>query len=790
VVDTMGRPIKDAEVSVWGKNYDLDISGNTVEQLFPETKTDGEGDVCVRFEPNTTVNNIFIFAQKAGFAVGWNGVYCPVRITKIRIVLDRVNATAGIVTDKENRPIAGARVTAYPVDEVMIQSAQSHLSWPDSVFTTTTDHEGRFSFDCLAEWMTVGFAVEYPGRAYTDTSYNLQGQRLRHSKTGSKDIHITMHPPGRIKGRIIAKRGKKIAGIKLMAQGERIRIGKRFMCLSDADGYFSIGDLPPDIYLVTTAVAGNDPTQQITAGAIAEVEVGQTVEDVKIRMRDPVKLDVIVRDIKTNQPIRDASVNVYQHRASKIVSHLSYNASTDNGGIAKIILLPGKCFITLDHNDYDLNHGVYLVKSSDTNLQIGLVPNKSTISGQVVYEDGRAAAEVEVRVSTFETEHKLTDANGNFKIMFSASGAQKGFVIAREMEKGLAGLVDITEHEGPVKVILKPAATLKGRVVDPGNMPVDNARVRISYKIPHYFSSADNFLYTDKHGQFELRAVPFEQEDFKYRVSISAYRYGRIDYKKIDVNKNMGEIIELSPFVLKPRNMTVSGRAVHEDGTAAAYKQVHLSDVHHMHGQPNLHDVTDADGYFHFDGACEGWLKLQCGSVLNKDFGMMRAKGGDRVTVIMDNNYESLQMYTTTDRLESAQLPMYDTLTKGIKTEKLEDKKLLVCFWYVANDQSKKIVTQLTRITDELDKANIFVVLLNSRPHSKKYASVNIGADKKWLKKNNIPFLEADVPIMEDIMEIRRATGAQFLPHMILTDENKVITKEVFDVQWLKDNVL
>ena len=119
---------------------------------------------CVRFEPNTTVEQYFhVFAQKAGFAVGWNGVYCPVRITKIRIVLDRVNATAGIVTDKENRPIAGARVTAYPVDEVMIQSAQSHLSWPDSVFTTTTDHEGRFSFDCLAEWMTVGFAVEYPG---------------------------------------------------------------------------------------------------------------------------------------------------------------------------------------------------------------------------------------------------------------------------------------------------------------------------------------------------------------------------------------------------------------------------------------------------------------------------------------------------------------------------------------------------------------------------------------------------------------------------------------------------
>jgi hypothetical protein len=39
-------------------------------------------------------------------------------------------------------------------------------------------------------------------------------------------------------------------------------------------------------------------------------------------------------------------------------------------------------------------------------------------------------------------------------------------------------------------------------------------------------------------------------------------------------------------------------------------------------------------------------------------------------------------------------------------------------------------------------------------------------------------------------MEIRRATGATFVPHMILTDENKIVTHEGFDVQWLKENIL
>jgi hypothetical protein len=61
----MGRPIKDAEVSVWEHNYDLDATGNIVERLFPETKTDSEGDVCVRFEPKVSEYSVFIFAQKA-----------------------------------------------------------------------------------------------------------------------------------------------------------------------------------------------------------------------------------------------------------------------------------------------------------------------------------------------------------------------------------------------------------------------------------------------------------------------------------------------------------------------------------------------------------------------------------------------------------------------------------------------------------------------------------------------------------------------------------------------------
>jgi protocatechuate 3,4-dioxygenase beta subunit len=782
VVDTLGRPIRGAEVSVWGHNYDSGLYSSVVERLFPETETSAEGEVCVRFEPNTTENNLFIFAQKPGFSVGWNGVHRVARITEIRIVLDRIHSTAGIVTDEENQPIAGAKVTAYPV-ETMVDGAQSHLRWPDSIFTTKTDHEGRFSFDCLAEWMEVSFRVEYPGRAYTDTNYNIDGERVRCYKAGQKDIHITMQPASQIKGRILAKRGKKIEGIKLMAKGERIRTGKRFESVSDADGRFSFGDLPPDVYLVTTIADGDDPLQQITAGAIAEVEVGETVEKVKIRMRDPIQLDVLVKDTKTDQPVPNARVYLGQAGASKIVPHWDFRTTTDNRGIARIITLPGKFSMGAGCDQYDGFWGEYLARSTDTHFMIGINPH-STVTGKVVYENGRAAAGVEVEVSTHESERKLTDGSGRFRIMFSEDHAQRGFIIARDIEKGLAGIVDITEHEGPARVVLKKAATLKGRVVDPGGKPIERARMQFSLSIPHYSKFFSNCLYTDENGRYELRAIPYTQQHFGYRVSASAYGYSVIRHEKIDVKEGMGDIVELAPLILKPRNMTVSGKVVYPDGTVAAHKYIYLGshNLEAVHTQPKLHSVTDETGKFYFDGVCDGWAEITCGSVLQNDCGLILAKGGDTLKIVMNNDHDARQVHTVIDSLQGLKLPMYEMLTKGVDPETLENKKLLICFWWMSNDKAGiKNAKQLSAIVDEINQAGIYVLLVNARPFP---------VGNKWLKKHKVRFAEAGISAQGDVLEFRRAVGARFLPHLILTDENKVIINEGFDVQWLKDNVL
>lgn len=789
VVDIAGYPIQGATVSAWEHHYHNTDCSVIVEQRVPPTQTDKNGNANIKINSKISENSLFVFAQKDGYSIGWNGVFCTARITEIRIVLDEANITAGTVTDEQNRPIAGAKVTAHPVDEIMVEGNQSHFRWPDSILTTTTDSRGRFRFDCFTDWMEVRFTAEYPGRAFTDTSWNLQAERLRYNKTNRNDIHITMHPAGRIEGRILAKRGHPVSGIMLAARGERIRNGQRFITLSNADGRFSFEDLPADTYLVTTVVS--DPTQQITAGTVAEVQSGQTVENVRIRMRDPVQLEVMVKNINTDEPISNASVHTSQIRPSLFAPHLQFTTKTDSRGIARIITLPGKCNIGFSHDGYEGSYGDYLIKSTDTNLLIGLTPKSIiTVTGEVVYRDGREAEGIDVEASTFETERKLTDANGNFRIIFSVQRAQKGFVIARDRRTGLAGVVDITETTGPVKVVLTEAATLKGRVTDPDNNPIHMAKVDVSYNIPYTLKRIGNSLYTNENGEFELRAVPYARENLSYRLSASAYGYSLIKYEKIEVRKEGGEIIDLPPFVLKPCNMTLSGVAVYEDGSAAAHKQVHLNNVHNMHGQPALHSVTDENGKFEFEGACKGWLRIQCGSVMQNDCGFTYAKGGDTVNVIMNNNYHSLQMHAAVDNYEGIKLPMLDRMTQGIEPKIPENKKLLICFWWLGYDECKEILKQLAEISDKLDAADIFVILVNSRPYSKQYASINIGKDKQFIKDNHIPFAEADVPIMEDIMEIRRAAGAKLLPWLILTDNNKVITNEGFNIQWLKDNVL
>ena len=83
---------------------------------------------------------------------------------------------------------------------------------------------------------------------------------------------------------------------------------------------------------------------------------------------------------------------------------------------------------------------------------------------------------------------------------------------------GLAGITEITNVDSPVKVVLKKAATITGQVTDPDNKPINLARIRVSFKIPHYLPAVDNYIYTDNNGRFELKAVPYEQKNFGHRT--------------------------------------------------------------------------------------------------------------------------------------------------------------------------------------------------------------------------------------------------------------------------------
>lgn len=791
VLDTAGRPIQDADVSAWEHNYELGMAESNVEQRVPPTKTDANGEALIQFIPSEPItNNVFVFARKDGFAVGWHGVHQTAPIVEIRIILDRINSTAGIVTDEKNRPLTGAKVTAYPVDEVMVDGAQSHLRWENSLFTTTTDSEGRFSYDSLAEWTMVSFTAEYPEHAFTNTSYNLNGEHLKSYKAGTKDIHIVMHPGGQINGMVMAKRGIDVGGIRLTARGERIRTGKRFTAVSDRSGNFTFRDLPPDIYMVTAAARPDDINQWLTIGAKVDIaEPGQTFENVTIRLREPIVLEVAVKDAETGQPVSNADVWLMQRRVSQIVPHLDYQTTTDGSGIARLVTLPGKCHIGAGHDDYEMSSGDYLVRSTDTHFNLALAPHHS-VTGQVLYENGRPAEGIEVTTSSYPTEYKLTDRNGQFRIQYSLRSSKKQFCIARDFEKGLAGLADITDTKKPVKVVLTSAAALTGRVADRDNQPVKMARVRVSYSIPYCLLSSGNSLYTDENGCFELGAVPYPQPDFSLRVSVSARGYSNIEYQKIDIKKDMGPTIELAPLVLIPQNTTVSGVAVYEDGRPAAHKQIHVDSPFFKDCQPNLHSVTEENGQFHFDGVCGDWLRIQCGSVMQNDFGFLYAKGGDTVRLVMDNNHETLQTHILAESFQGTALPMLEMLTNGIDAEKIDGKKLLFCFWWIAEDQCKTKLLKLNQLAEKLENAGITVILVNARPYSERYASINIGLDTEWLAKNKILFPVADIPDMVDIMEIRRAVGARVLPHLMLTDESRIITAEDFDIDWLQINVL
>ncbi|MDI1443211.1 carboxypeptidase regulatory-like domain-containing protein [Polyangium sp. 6x1] len=192
----------------------------------------------------------------------------------------------GTVLDAEGQPVSRAAVGC---DD---RSAQ---------LTTTTDMEGHFRLPAeAAGCMVVAHHSQHPS-----------SERIR--VEAGKDNVVKLGKGGAIEGVVVDEQGAPVTSYRLTielflpnTEGVDIGVRGRPKKVDDPAGAFRLEKLPAGKYVLGASAEGHPPGKSESV----EVEVGQTVRNVRIALPRAATLSGTVRDEETRKPIAGATVRL------------------------------------------------------------------------------------------------------------------------------------------------------------------------------------------------------------------------------------------------------------------------------------------------------------------------------------------------------------------------------------------------------------------------------------------------------------------------------------------------
>jgi hypothetical protein len=338
--------------------------------------------------------------------------------------------------------------------------------------------------------------------------------------------------------------------------------------------------------------------------------------------------------------------------------------------------------------------------------------------------------------------------------------------------KGQTSQVDIsfdrrTASAKPAESAARPSLVHVGKVTDTDGKAIPAARVALWIAKPDGLWPFGPEVVADAQGRYEIAAVPPEASDFDCRIVANAAGYGSTQFKRISVKSRQGTTVEMETITLKPANQSISGVVVDADGKPAPGLPVSL----HGTDQPDQSSATDASGRFAFNRICEGRLRLQASFDSHPGgSGVLRAKGGDQNVQIVLGREGVHEGHAS---LLGRQLPELNDLNIKLPADRIEGKKILVCFFDMQQRPSRNCLRQLNARAQELESQDVIVLAVQA-------AKVDKDMLDEWIKKNNVAF---PVGIVQgDEERIRFAWGVRSLPWLILTDNNRVVVSEGFQI--------
>jgi protocatechuate 3,4-dioxygenase beta subunit len=780
VVDSQARPVAGAEVAVFEKLADYPGAPPYVRTLAPTVRSDPDG----RFRFNVQAESqyfTFVVARKDGLAMAWDRLNVNSnRRYDIRcyLVMEEPVAITGQLLDPQDRPVVGAQMRVVPKNSYLRRLRQKPICGPEAWLTVTTDEQGNFALGSLPADASADFWVQLPGRdvvyEYTPHWLNAVGY-----EAGTEDLTLALPPGTTIRGRVVDNgRQRPVEGVRLILKPRDMRDCRYryspYPVASGADGSFIVAGVPPGRHVLAMITRPEAGCEWIGRSVPIELDGSEKARDVTFVVEKGTPLDVSARHFRTRRPLGSVAVDVlnaeYQGFDGDTGFHRTVRTSAD--GTARIYVPTGACRVFAWGDDARGSRegvAVTVTGGKPAQLGIGLLP-RGRLAGTVVDESGRPAPGAVVPIIPFG-HTVFADSRGRFEAKPDFQYPTK-MVGARDVGRNLAGVAKVGRSARSLRVALKPAVSVTGRITDANENGVPAARVRLSFHADNASSIFDEVL-ADGEGRYRIDAVVPQRDGFHYRLEVSAAGYGPVEHRRVSIRGEPGDTVELPDVELMAANASLTGRVIDQQGRPVSGAPVFVGGTMQF-DQPDKTVSTDAQGRFAVSRICPGPLKLQANFPSSPGGkGETYAYGGNRdVKVVLGKDLT----HVGDASLVGKKLPDLTRFEAEGLAKPVSGRRTLICFFALSPPPAQECLKRLEAMAPDLHRDGVDLMCVEATAR-KAEALAN------WRRKQRISLPMATTE--PEPVKVRQQWAVRSVPWLILTDSDGIVTAEGFDLDRL-----
>jgi hypothetical protein len=544
------------------------------------TRTDAAGRfrlVLRKHEPQT------VRVEAPGLAAATRKDVAPG--TSLTFDLAAGGAIEGTVRDGDTgQPAANLRVVA---------SQAGAFSVPDVAesgrVVTRTDANGRFKLQGLANGV---YHVSASGRG--------RGATGRGSVRVGSRVDLVVFPAGSISGTVLGADGRPLAGATVSPAARPWGWGS--VEPVDERGRFELNGLTPGVYDVVARAPGLAPA------FAAEVTVDRRT-DARIELVVRPGARVVGRLLDANERPVGGKVAVGDLDGRPVPRVLAEPFATEAAADGRFaidgvpvgehalgVTAPG---LARQRVDLAVREGERQVDVGDVRLEVGIA-----IRGRVRSKAGQPIADAIVRANVLRMGNDGTEARSEADGTFVLAGLEQGVYRVSAEAVGY-GQEDKTAETGgePVELVLSPAGTITGRVVDERGRPVESFRVSartnerpgMGFRMPRFEET------TSEDGRFTLSSVAAGD----YVVSVSAAELAAATVPGVKVAE--GQSVDVGTVKLTAGGI-VRGTVVDQTGAGISGASVAVAPLpqNWMMSGPPVEVSTDPAGAFELKGVAPG----------------------------------------------------------------------------------------------------------------------------------------------------------------------------------------